>query len=309
MALANDLLAVAALGAWCLLAAGCGETAADRRERLERTVAAASLATERGRLSVAERGADIVRHVLELPPEGRAEAVADLAGLFRRLDFDERSYLSREDSMAAYARLVAAVADGLRGTSGVEGAVWRFRLAAADRVNAEIERCEREPNGGPYGDVSKIGVGPFMTQRQYLSFLKSRRFDIVYEGFEMGAGWFPQYFHALPPTKKEEWQTRLEKVAHRRVVVWNPDSPLAEMPRYEAEDTREWLPQKSPDEPRRYVEHLGGGRTMVIKETRWGVETRKRREAMRRQQQGESSDKEMPRTTNRVVRLNGGLTE
>lgn len=300
MALANDLLLTAALGAWCLLAAGCGEAAAARRERLERTVAAASLATDRGRLSVAEHGADIVRHVLELPPEGRAEAVADLAGIFRRLDFDERSYLSREDSMAAYARLVAAVADGLRGTSGVEGAVWRFRLAAADRVNAEIERCEHEPKGGPYGDVSKIGMGPFMTQGDFLSRLKRMRFDMVRDGFEESR--FSAFFNGLPEERKKTWLWCLEEVARRRVVVWDPQFPDAEMPRYEAEDMREWLPQKSPDEPRRYVEHLGGGRTMVIKETRWGVETRKRREAMRRQRQGESPGKETTCTTNGVVR-------
>lgn len=143
-----------------------------------------------------------------------------------------------------------------------------------------MERCEREPKGGPYGDVSKIGFGPFMTQRQYLSRLRRMRFDMVRDGFEESR--FSAFFHGLSDAERKKWQESLERVAHRRVVVWNPRRPDSERPRYEEEDTREWLPQKSPDEPRRYVEHLGGGRKMVMTETDRGMEARKTREERRR---------------------------
>lgn len=247
-----------------------------------------------------ERSEAFCRNLVGKSQSCRTKDFGTLEAVLLAAPFDEGSYSGRRDSLSAYCRIVDGCCRTLLAALGNDERIWKLRLSLTDRVNAEIERCEHEPKGGPYGDVSKIGMGPFMTQGDFLSRLKRMRFDMVRDGFEESR--FSAFFNGLPEERKKTWLWRLEEVARRRVVVWDPQFPDAEMPRYEAEDMREWLPQKSPDEPRRYVEHLGGGRTMVIKETRWGVETRKRREAMRRQRQGESPGKETTCTTNGVVR-------
>ena len=152
---------------------------------------------------------------------------------FHNIKFDEQSYSSRDAAISDYYQIVSAVADGLLSKVEMPDAIWRFKLDAIDRINKEILRCEREPKGGIY-NVGRLGVGMFMTQRQYLMSLKAKRFDFIRRGFEYGR--FTLYFKSLPSANKDEWMSRLEKVAKRKVAIWDPDNQHMEMPVYVPED-------------------------------------------------------------------------
>lgn len=152
---------------------------------------------------------------------------------FHKIKFDEQSYFSRDAAISDYYQIVSAVADGLLSKVEMPDAIWRFKLDAIDRINKEILRCEREPKGGIY-NAERLGVGMFMTQRQYLMSLKAKRFDFIRRGFEYGR--FTLYFKSLPSADKDEWMSRLEKVAKRKVAIWDPDNQHMEMPVYVPED-------------------------------------------------------------------------
>ena len=163
----------------------------------------------------------------------KEEVLSALIEYFHKIKFDEQSYFSRDAAISDYYQIVSAVADGLLSKVEMPDAIWRFKLDAIDRINKEILRCEREPKGGIY-TVEQLGVGMFMTQRQYLMSLKAKRFDFIRRGFEYGR--FALYFKSLPSADKDEWMSRLEKVAKRKVVIWDPDNQLMEMPVYVPED-------------------------------------------------------------------------
>ena len=164
----------------------------------------------------------------------KGNEISALTEYFRSIEFDEQSYSTRDAAISDYYQLVSAVADGLLSKGEMPDVIWRFKLDAIDRVNMEILRCEREPEGGIY-NRGQLGVGIFMTQRQYLTSLKAKRFDFIRNGFEYGP--FTLYFKSLPSAEKDEWMSRLEKVAKRKVVIWDADNQLKEMPVYAPKDS------------------------------------------------------------------------
>ncbi len=210
--------------------------------------------------------ADICELVAESSPSLRVKMLDLLRDRFLTLEFDESSYRKREDSMADYFQLVSAMSEKLLTIDGMNDAVWRFKLAVLDRINNEIRRCDDEPLGGPYGDVSAISRGFFMTQRLYLEALKAKRFDFIRNGFEYGP--FTLYFQTLSAESRRQWIEMLKRVAQREVCILLSPYQLAEMPRYQPdEDEISRLTFTSNGIPE-YVEALGGGRFL-----RWRVVT------------------------------------
>lgn len=242
--------------------AGCRD-ATDRVDmRVQTVVRGMSLASEAERVAADRACAEICRQVSALPMETRSGIVDRLAGSFLRVPFDERSYEARAACVSSYFQLVSSMSERLLGIVQDKERVWRFKVAALDRINSEIARCEGEPKGGPYGDVTR-GQGAFRTRRLYLEALKAKRFEFVRKGFECGG--FTSYFHALPPHARREWIGRLEGLARRRVVVWDPDNQMVELPPYRPDDTRTWLPTP-PGRPREYLEDVGGGKAIRMRE-------------------------------------------
>ena len=190
----------------------------------------------------------------------RARMLESLTQAFRNAELSDLSYEARLESLDACDRLAADVATGLMERVGLPEEVWNFRLAVVDRVNAEIERCEKEPLGGPYGPAP-TGAGGFVSQRQYMSALLSRRFSLVRDGFEYGP--FTDYFHGLSEELRSRWIDRLEKVAHRRVVIWDPKNQLIELP---ADERPNMGTGGRPGESQ--VDYLGGERKMRLFEVR-----------------------------------------
>lgn len=228
---------------------------------VEERVAGLSLKTTAD-VDVARRKCEeVADFLLKESSAGGTLAVRRLGEVLRDIGFDDNSYSSREKSLSEYFRLVTSTTLALSRSPELTDSAWSSRLNAFKRVNDEIERCRKEPSGGPYGDVTST-PGHFKTQRQYLDNLCSKRFDFIREGFETGP--FTHYFHSLPKSSRDEWIRRLEEVAHRRVVIWDPKNQLIKLPRYVPEDTREWCPANV-GKKREYMEDIGGGKKIKMR--------------------------------------------
>jgi len=225
-----------------------------------------SLRTEQDRRLAMQTCEESVQKVLREPADVGRKVLETLARRFADMDFGEHSYRSRTRSLDEYFKLVMKMADALSASSNLVAEVWNFELDAVDRINREIERCGKEPVGGPYGDVTS-GAGGFLTQRGYLSRLKQMRFEWIRKVFETGC--FVQYFHAQNDESRSVWIHRLEKIAQRKVVIWNPEKQLDPLPIYVPEDDRDWIVK--PDENGEggiFQEHLGGGRVLKMRDVK-----------------------------------------
>ena len=241
---------------WVMLYAGCHRT--DHKDIL-------SQASVLGlRLSNEDRQ-KITLVFATLDRGGQQEFMAEIERQVARVPFDEKSYHGRLDSLNKYLGLVDDCFKSLSPCALDEESLWLMRLKMISRVNLEIDKCTAEPIGGPYDELS-AGTGTFMMQRDYLSQLMKTRFDSIRRTFEDNR-LFCAYYHLLADDDRTNWIGRLEKVACRRVVIWDPDNPSVELPRFTSADTRIWLPAKD-GKGREYIEHIGNGRTIRMREVR-----------------------------------------
>lgn len=150
------------------------------------------------------------------------------------IEFDNSSYATRDNAISDYFHVVSSLTERLLATGESVDAIWRFKLAAIDRVNVEIRLCEGKPESDERGMPAMAGM--FMTQRQYMMSLKARRFDAIRHEFEHGP--FTLHYKALSPERRGEWIARLEKVAGRAVTIWDPDSQLMKMPAHDTHEER-----------------------------------------------------------------------
>lgn len=178
---------------------------------------------------------------------------------FRRIGFDERSYATRGESLTCYFSLVQSISEELLAVDPKGEPAWVFKLEALGRINDEIVRCEKEPRGGVYGDLSgKMGF--VLTQSGFMQVLKHRRFNFVREGFEYGK--FTRYFHGLSDERQKEWMVQLEKLACREVVICHPEGKHVKMPTYRPDAN---LGKNPGDGRREWIEDLGDGRQIRMK--------------------------------------------
>lgn len=255
------LTTFAVLLAGVLAICGCADDAGGPSEIIRGKVGTLPFPTAESRSAVSELNDEILRLLHGASASRKKAMLDDLGKCFRDIAFDESSYSARERAMSDYYQVVSGLSRRLLELEGAQDAVWRFKLLALDRVNQEIHRCESEPTGGIYGDIP-AGSGTFMTQRQYLAHLRAKRFEFVRMGFECGA--FTMYYKSLPEGERREWVERIGRTAHRKVVVWDPDNQLIEMPRYIPDDDRMGVRFSENGRPCGYVEPIGGGKVMKM---------------------------------------------
>lgn len=241
---------------------GCGRSI---QTVIEEKLAGLSLRSE----SCAQRSRDICGEVCAML-NGQSFVVKtnvqkSLIAAFRMLPFDESSYEARSKSFDSYYGLTCFATERLQDEVCDPALAFDFKIEALDRINAEIERCMKEPKGGPYGNLrATVGMGMLpvkMIQRTFIDALKRKRYDIVRDGFEHDRR-FSDFFASLPVFDQKHWKDRLEEMACREVVVYDKRHPFLMPPPYVAEDSREWLPDE-PGKPRKYVEHVGGGKVSI----------------------------------------------
>ena len=208
-------------------ATGCRDYERTASEIVTGKIEKLPMTTEEHHRRASECGDDICRLFNRVPANRKKELIGTLTACFRKLEFDQSSYAIRAAALSDYLRIVSELSGRFRSAEDIQDAVWRFRLDALDRVNEEIRRCENEPAGGVYG-MKEIGYGPFMTKQLYLESLESMRADFVWRWFEMGP--FSLFFKSLPEKDRADWKNRIEKVARRKVSIWDSDNPFGEMP-------------------------------------------------------------------------------
>ncbi len=241
---------------------GCGQSI---QTVIEEKLAGLSLRSE----SCAQMSRDICGEVCAMLNgqsfDVKTNALKSLILAFRMLPFDESSYEARSKSFDSYYVLTCFATERLRNQVGDPALAFDFKIEALDRINAEIERCMKEPKGGPYGNLMTaggMGMLPIkMIQRTFVDALKRKRYDVVRDGFEHDRS-FSEFFSSLSVFDQKYWKDRLEKIAHREVVVYDKRHPFVMPPPYVAEDSREWLPNE-PGMLRKYVEHIGGGKVSI----------------------------------------------
>lgn len=264
------------------LLSGCGWV--DRNGRLPpRVVRDIRLAETDGQM--------LSRSFASMDRKGQQTVMADLEKQIFGVPFDETSYHGRFESLTRYCVLVDDCFKCLFHFALEKERLWQLRLHLLDRINVEIEKCNAEPVGGPYGKLVG-GCGFVMFQSDYLSYVKKMRYERVRRSFEDNR-LFCAYYHALPDDGKSQWLERLESLARRSVVIWDPKDHSTKLPQYVPEDTRKWCPT-SPGEPREYMVDIGGGEKIRMREVRNGVFHSK------------TNDRnDVQRTTNNWMILNG----
>ena len=103
--------------------------------------------------------------------------------------------------------------------------VWRFLLKAISVFDRE-----RDIVSAPDFDPQTPPMGLHITKGMYVDAMDSMKFDAIREGFEENLS-FMKYYNRLPVEQQKEWIDRLQKVAGRKVVIYNPDDPTSEPPK------------------------------------------------------------------------------
>lgn len=231
-----NLALACALGTCLLFLIGCRAEHRGDMQGIERGFSRVSFDSSKSHAELDARCGEIVSAIKSLDSQTRHRVLDTLGTRLRSLPIVECPYLARVDSLGLYGTFIMQLTERLRVMSGCEESSWLIRLEAIERINDEIDRCEHESHKTAHGGASTF-PGPFMTQRQYKRVLRSQRFELIRNGFEFGR--FTVYFHALSRTDQQIWLSRLEAVAHRKIVIWNPDNPFVEMPQEDQESRTE----------------------------------------------------------------------
>ena len=247
-----------------LFLSGCGDSTAEVRRKIAGELSQVSLVSKADAIAAMEHCQAAARLMLSLDGQEREEALSTWPDHLRRARFNESSYGGRLESLERYVSLVDTAFASLDASIGDKDMLWMFRLDALRRMADELKKCDAEPKGGPYTDIPQ--AESFMTQRNYRETLRSRQFDVIQSRFETGP--FAMYFKGLDAGSKSNWIARIEAVADRKIVVFDPEKPFEPLPRYIPKDEREWVTTSGEaSKSREYIEHIGSGKTIRMHET------------------------------------------
>ncbi len=252
-----------ALLAFCAIIAGCKRAASDIRLRIADELSGLSVVSEAETTAARERCRAASGLMMLLDAKECEDALSTWSDRLRNVRFGDGSYGKRSASLERYIALADDAFAMLEPTISDRNVLWTFRLDNLRRINDELQWTASESMGTAdgYGDT-----GDLTTKRGYREILRSARFRLIQSLFETGP--FSTYYNGLSDNAKSNWIARIEAVAERKVVIYDPQDPFRLLPRYVPVDEREWLPSSAPEKPREYIEHLGGGKKMKMREVR-----------------------------------------
>ena len=131
----------------------------------------------------------------------------------------------RENSMLAYSSIVLKLANLFSEELEKPERAWAFLLRTI-----LVFDTERDIVSAPIFDPHTPPMGLHITKGMYVDRMESKKFDAIRNGFEEST-YFIRYFYRLPVEQQKEWIDRLQKVAGRKVMIYNPDDPASEPPR------------------------------------------------------------------------------
>ena len=162
-------------------------------------------------------------HELSQPEREMAFHFAEEA--FSRPKLKSFPLTDRQKSVRTYKWIVKNIAVSFSDKLEDQAKVWQFLL----RTISIFDR-ERDIVSAPEFDPHTPLYGLHMTKGMYADAMDSEKFEAIQNGFEQNIS-FTRYYHRLSAEQQKEWIARLEKVAGRKVVIYNPDNPAHEPPK------------------------------------------------------------------------------
>ena len=131
----------------------------------------------------------------------------------------------RKNSMQAYSSIVMKLTNLFSEELEAPEKAWAFLLRPI-----LVFDTERDIVSAPIFDPHTPPMGLHITNDMYVDAMAREKFNAVRRGFEESR-YFIRYFYRLPVEQQKEWIDRLQKVAGRKVVIYNPDDPASEPPK------------------------------------------------------------------------------
>jgi hypothetical protein len=128
----------------------------------------------------------------------------------------------RENSVLAYSSIVLKLTNLFAEELEKPEKAWTFLLRTI-----LVFDTERDIVSAPIFDPHTPPMGLHITKGMYVDAMEREKFNAVRRGFEESR-YFMRYFYRLPVEQQKEWIDRLQKVAGRKVVIYNPDDPASE---------------------------------------------------------------------------------
>ena len=131
----------------------------------------------------------------------------------------------RENSMLVYSSIVLKLTNLFSEEFKKPERTWAFLLRTI-----LVFDTERDIVSAPIFDPHTPPMGLHITKGMYVDAMDREKFNVVRRGFESSSS-FIRYFYGLPAEQQKEWIDRLQNVAGRKVVIYNPDDPASEPPK------------------------------------------------------------------------------
>lgn len=160
-----------------------------------------------------------------LSPSERDTALTCVGEIFSYPRLRQFPLSQRENSMLAYSSIVLKLANLFSEELEKPEKAWAFLLRTI-----LVFDTERDIVSAPIFDPHTPLMGLHITKGMYVDRMESKKFDAIRDGFEENPS-FMKYYNRLPAEQQKEWIDRLQKVAGRKVVIYNPDDPASEPPR------------------------------------------------------------------------------
>ena len=244
--------------------AGCGDATMDMRQKVADELIDLSVESDMDVEQAKERCRSACRLMGLLDVQGREKVLSTWIDRLRCVRFGDDSSDMRLASLDRCVALLEEAFGMLDPIVSNREALWMFKLSLLRRINDELNLTETEPRGGTHECVKG---GNLTTLRNYRERLMNCRFRMIQSSFETGP--FSVYYNSLSDSAKSNWIAQIEAIACRKVVIYDPRNPFEQLPRYMPVDDRKWcIPSNKPGKPREYIEHLGGGKLLRMREVR-----------------------------------------
>ena len=161
----------------------------------------------------------------ELSPAERDEAFLCMERIFSQTRRKEFPLSERQRSLRAYYDIVLNSATVFSEKLEEQSKAWKFLLRTISVFDDEcriVSTSEFDPH------TPEQGI--YITKDMYVHSMGSEKFNAIQRGFEENIS-FVKYYHNLTGEQQKEWLAQLEKVARRKVVIFDPNNPGRELPR------------------------------------------------------------------------------
>lgn len=169
--------------------------------------------------------ASLTNQLSALSPFECEEAFRFMEKTFSRPQLKEFPLSDRELSMFAYGSIVLNIANIFSEKLENPAEVWDFLLRAIALFDSE-----RIVVSAPDFDPHPPALGLRITKGMYAQAMEHEKHKAIRFGFEKNS-FFVNYYHQLPDAQQKTWIARLEKVAGRKVTIFDPKNPYQESPR------------------------------------------------------------------------------